>query len=255
MDDPTTPSAKPAAPVPPRPPPPARENLWANLGFNIALPALLMSAKVQKLIGLPPVAMLLVALAFPLGYGVYDLWKRRTWNVFSIIGLVALLLTGGIGLLQLQPQWVAVKDAAVPLVLGVLVVGSLAAKRPLAQVLLLNPSVIDVVRVEAALEARDGWPAFRALLRRATLLVATSFILHAIMNYFLARHLVKSPPGTPEFTAEIGRMTLLSWPIIILPTGLILVGAMYYMLHGLTKVTGLALDDMFHDQPAKPKEK
>ncbi|MGA2053481.1 MAG: VC0807 family protein [Opitutales bacterium] len=236
MDTPAPPSAKPA---------PARENLWANLGFNIAVPAFLMT-KGQTWLGLAPVPALLLALAFPLAYGIYDLWKRRIWNIFSIIGLVGLLITGGIGLLKLPPQWVAVKDAAIPFLLGLAIVASLAAKRPLAQTLLLNPSVIDVDRLEAALDARHARPAFRALLRRVTLLVAVSFLLHAVLNYILVRHIVKSAAGTPAFTAEIGRMTLLSWPIIILPCGVIVMAALWLLLHGLKQLTGLELEDMFH---------
>jgi len=245
MDTSAPPSAKPA---------PTRENLWANLGFNIAIPALTMT-KGQVWFGLAPVPALLIALAFPLAYGVYDLWKRRIWNIFSIIGLVGLLVTGGIGLLKLPPQWVAVKDAAIPFLLGLAVVASLAAKRPLAQTLLLNPSVIDVERLEAALDARQTRPAFRALLRRVTLLVAASFLLHAVLNYILVRHIVKSPSGTPEFTAEIGRMTLLSWPLIILPSGLVLMAALWFLLHGLKELTGLQLEEMFHPELMEEKTK
>jgi hypothetical protein len=251
MDASVPPSAKAAAP---RPTPPARENLWANLGCNIVIPSLLMT-KGPHCFGLAPLSALVIALAFPFAYGVYDLWKRRIWNLFSIIGLGALLITGGIGLLQLQPKWVAVKDGAVPLVLGLIVVGSLATRRPLVQALLLNPTVIDVERVETALSARGGQAAFRALLRRATALVAASFLLHSALNYALARYLVKSPPGTPEFTAEIGRMTLLSWPMIILPSGVIMAVAMFYLLHGLKKLTGLELEDMFHEEAINPPKK
>jgi len=240
------PSARPGSP------PPARENLWANLGFNIAVPALLMT-KGQTWLGLGPIPALLIALAFPLAYGIYDLWKRRVWNIFSIIGLFGLLATGGIGLLKLPPQWVAVKDAAIPFILGLAVVASLAAKRPLAQTLLLNPSVIDVARLEDALDARQSRPAFRLLLRRVTLLVAASFLFHAVLNYILVRHIVKHPAGTPEFTAEIGRMTLLSWPIIVLPSGLILIAALWLLLHGLKQLTGLELEEMFHPDVIEDK--
>jgi hypothetical protein len=262
MDEAAPPSAKPTLPEPgreaisPPTPPRPRENLWANLGFNILLPAGLMMARTQKLLGLSPVPALLIALAFPLGYGLFDLWKRRIWNVISIIGLVGLLCTGGIGLLKLPPEWVALKDGALPLVLGLAVLSTLGGKRSLAQTLLLNPEMMDVARIEAAVAAHGAQEAFRLLLRRATLLVAASFLLHAVLNYFLARHLVKSPAGTPEFTAEIGRMTALSWPLIIIPSGIILMAALFYLMHGVRKLTGLEMEDMFHaDVLEKPKKK
>jgi intracellular septation protein A len=252
MDTPSSPSAKPSLPPGLAAALPARENLWANLGFNIAVPALVMT-KGQTWLGLPPLPALLIALAFPLAYGVYDLVKRRVWNIFSIIGLIGLVATGGIGLLKLSPQWLAVKDAAVPIILGIAVLATLPARRPLIQALLLNPSVVDTVRIDTALDARQSRPAFRVLLRRVTYLVAASFFLHGIVNYILVRHIVKHAAGTPEFTAEVGHLTVLSWPLIILPSGLLVMAALWLLLHGLRKLTGLEIEDMFHPEPAKAR--
>jgi intracellular septation protein A len=250
--DPAAPPSPPASARAPGAPP--RENLWANLICNLALPSLLMT-KGPGWLGLSPVAALLVALAFPLGYGVYDLLRRRTWNIFSIIGLAALLLTGGIGLFKLPTAWVALKDAALPLGLGVIVVASLRSKQPLVQTLLLNPTVIDVARVEAALAGRQTQAAFRGQLRRATWLVAVSCVVHGALNYVLVRHLVHAPAGSPEFTAEMGRLTLWMWPLAIVPSSAILLAAVFYLLHGLTHLTGLKFEEMFHAELLEPKEK
>ena len=43
---------------------------------------------------------LIVALAFPLGWGLYELLKHRKFNFIALLGLISALLTGGIGLLQ-----------------------------------------------------------------------------------------------------------------------------------------------------------
>ena len=69
-----------------------RENLWLNLGLNVVLPALILSkgqGALERIFGLEagavnPLAIFLVALAFPFFYGVLDLAKRRKWNIFSI---------------------------------------------------------------------------------------------------------------------------------------------------------------------------
>ena len=66
-----------------------------------------------------PVYGLLVALAFPVGYGIYDFVVRRGFNFYSALGFVSILLTGGIGLLKLPVEWLAIKEAAVPFVIGV----------------------------------------------------------------------------------------------------------------------------------------
>ena len=37
--------------------------------------------------------------------------------------------------------------------------------------------------------------------------MAFSFLVSAILNFGLARYIVKSQPGTEEFAAELGKMT------------------------------------------------
>ena len=44
---------------------------------------------------------LIVALVFPLGYGVYDFVRRRKTNFISVLGFVSVLLSGGLGLMKL----------------------------------------------------------------------------------------------------------------------------------------------------------
>ena len=55
---------------------------------------------------------LILALAFPLGRGLYELVRYRVRNYIAVLGFVSVLLTGGIGLLQLDTQWLAIKEAS-----------------------------------------------------------------------------------------------------------------------------------------------
>jgi intracellular septation protein A len=64
---------------------------------------------------------LVVALAFPLSWGLYELLKYKKFNFIALLGLISVLLTGGIGLLQLDTQWLAVKEAAIPGLIGIAV--------------------------------------------------------------------------------------------------------------------------------------
>ena len=128
-----------------------KENPLLSLLLNVVAPvAVLTLLSGEDRLG--PAGGLVVALAFPLGYGAYDLVRRRKFNLLSIVGIVGVLLTGGIGLLELDPQWVAVKEAAVPLVIGAVVVGSLWTRYPLVRTLMRQ--VIDFERVATALEER-----------------------------------------------------------------------------------------------------
>lgn len=225
-----------------------RENPWLSLLLNIVVPVAVLN-KLSEPGRLGPSGALVLALVFPLSYGVWDRIKRRQWNPMSLIGLASILLTGGIGLLRLDRMWIAVKEAAIPLVFGGAVLGSLRTRKPLVRSLLLNPSVIDIGAVERALAERDARADFDALLVRGSWMVAASFLLSACLNFALATWVLQSNPGTPEFNQELGRMTALSLPVITLPCLVVTVVALWYILRGLERATGLALDVILHGAP------
>ena len=232
------------SPSPTRPSVP-RENLWLNLICNIALPTLVLT----KLSGehrLGPTGGLIVALAFPLGYGVYDFVRRRRVNFLSILGFLGTIATGGLGLMKLSSMAFAIKEAAMPTLIGAMVLISQRTSRPLVKELLFNEQVIDLPRIEAALAERQVRPAFDRLLNRASGWLALTFLLSAVANFVLARWLLQSAPGTPEFNAELGRMNLLSWPVIALPSTVMLMVILWRMLRGIEALTGLTTDEVLH---------
>ncbi|MDR1279709.1 MAG: MFS transporter, partial [Opitutaceae bacterium] len=252
-----------ATSVPPPPPPPAaaaaaapataqrRENILANLVCNIALPVLILS-KLSTPDRLGPRAALFVALAFPLGYGLWDFVRRRTVNFVSIIGLFGTLATGGFALMRLAPVWFAVKEAALPAIIGLAVLASMKSRRPLIRQFLYNPQVINIPKVEAALATRNNLPAFNRLLVHSSYLVFLSFLVSAALNYVLARWIITSPSDTPEFNAQLARMNWMSWPVIMIPSMAMLLFALWRLLAGIKRLTGMELEDIFHPQPEKP---
>lgn len=64
------------------------------------------------------------------------------------------------------------------------------------------------------------------------------------MNYLLARWVVTSPAGTEAFNEELGRLTLLSYPIIAIPSMLMMMGLLFWLARGAKALTGLDLHDM-----------
>ena len=94
---------------------------------------------------------LLIALCFPIAYFIYDLILRKKYNFISILGLISVLLTGGIGILEIPTQWFAVKEAAIPSIIGLAVILSLKTPYPLVRSILLNPELMDVPKIDAAL--------------------------------------------------------------------------------------------------------
>jgi predicted nucleic acid-binding protein len=162
-------------------------------------------------------------------------------NFISALGFFSVLVTGTFALMKLDLHWFAIKEAAVPGVIGLVVLASMGTRWPLVREMLYNPTVIDVPKIDAALAARDARAAFEKLLRDASYLLAASFALSAVLNYVLARIVLKSPAGSEAFNAELARMNLLSWPVIALPSTAL-------SIHGLT---GLELEQLMHAPPEK----
>jgi len=231
-------------------PPPKRENLILNLACNIALPTfVLMKLSTEERLG--PQWGMVLALVFPLSYGIYDLVRRKKTNFFSIVGICSVLLTGTLNQMKADGFWFAIKEAAIPTLFGVAVLLSLRTKRPLVREMLWNDQVIDTQRVDAVLAERGQTGELDRVLRRASIGLALSFLLSAVLNYGLARYLLKSPAGTPEFNAELGRMNVLNWPVIVLPSMVVTLIVLWRLMGGLTKLTGLPMDEIMRG--GKPK--
>uniref|UniRef100_C6DYR3 Permease of the major facilitator superfamily n=1 Tax=Geobacter sp. (strain M21) TaxID=443144 RepID=C6DYR3_GEOSM len=220
----------------------AKPNPLIELSITLIIPSIIL----MKLSGsedLGTVNALLLALAFPLFWGVRSLLRERKVNVLAVLGLVSILLTGGIGLLQLETYWLAVKEAAIPGVIGLVVVISAFTSRPLVRVLLFNPTLMNVELIEENLHQRGNEVNFEARLKVTTWMLGGSFLFSSAMNYFLATLIVNSPAGTPAFNEELGRMTLLSYPVIALPSMLIMIGVFYYLSRTIHQLAGLKLTE------------
>ncbi|MBV7314459.1 VC0807 family protein [Shewanella sp. NIFS-20-20] len=215
-----------------------------DLLVSIAIPALIL----MKLSGddhLGASGGLILALSFPLGWGIFELIKYRKFNFIALLGLVNVLLTGGIGLLELDTKWLAIKEAAIPGVIGLVVLGSTFTSSPLVKALLFNPAVMDIDKINQQLQQRNSMAAFERRLLKATYLVACSFAFSATMNYILAKWLVTSPAGTVEFNEQLGQLTLYSYPMIALPSMLMMMGIFSYVWRTIHDLTGLSLEDVF----------
>ena len=219
-----------------------QENPLLSIGLNIVIPVIvLMRFSGEGWLG--PVYGLLVALAFPVGYGLYDFAVRRSFNLYSILGFAGVLMIGVIGLFELPVEWVAVKEAAVPFITGVAVVISMRTRYPLVKTLLHK--VIDVDAVYDAFKQRGSVDAYERRMNTATYVVAFGLLVSTVLNYVLARVVVVSDPGTTAFNQEFGRMTALSFPVIAVPSITILGIALYYLVSGIRKETGLEFSDIF----------
>lgn len=219
-----------------------KNNQLLELIINIVIPSLiLMKLSAEQYLGTANA--LLLALAFPLGWGLYDLLRNRKTNFIAILGLISILLTGGIGLLHLDAQWLAVKEAAIPGLIGIAVLASTRTRYPLIKTVLYTPAVIDVAKVQQHLEQRGNTRQFEARLLKATYLLSATFFFSSVMNYVLAKWIVTSPSGTEAFNEELGRMTLLSYPMIAIPSLVMMMAVLYYISRGMRELAGLSFTE------------
>ncbi|MDP3971126.1 MAG: VC0807 family protein [bacterium] len=218
-----------------------KENALINIVINIVIPSIiLMKFSGDQQLG--PAYGLIIALLFPFGYGVYDFIKRKKYNFISILGIISIFLTGGIGLLHLDIKWIAVKEAAVPLIIGLAILFSTRTKFSFVEKLLAE--MLDMEKINTSLKLHKAEFAYKKRMKIVNYLIVGSFMLSATLNYILAKVIVISPSGTPEFTAELGKLTALSYPVIALPSTIVMIVALVYLITGITKITDLEIEDL-----------
>lgn len=206
-----------------------------ELIFNLALPAVILYALSDAL---GARWALVLALSMPLGYGIRHYLLQRQINGLSLLGIISVLLTGGIGLLQLDPKYIAIKEAAVPAIIGLAFIVPLG-RQPLVHLLLYNSNLLDTVRIESAMARRGTALLLRPLLRRVSWILAGSLFMSAALNWALATFMLSADPGTVLYNQQLGKMLVYSYAVIALPCTAVCAGALWYMFRALHRLTGL----------------
>lgn len=209
-----------------------------DLIFNVIVPSVvLMKLSSDEYLG--SVGALVVALAFPVVFGGYELIKYKKFNFISLLGFVSVLLTGGIGLLELDNKWLAVKEALIPGLIGIGVFVSTFTKYPVVSKMLINDTVLNMSLIHEKLREFGKNAAFERSLVIANYLFASTFVFSSVMNYVLAKTIVTSPSGSQAFNEELGRLTLVSYPMIAIPSMLMMMGIFFYMWRQIRQMTQL----------------
>ena len=137
---------------------------------------------------------LITALAFPIAWGMYELVKFRKFNFIALLGLISVLLTGGIGLFELDTQWLAIKEAAIPGIIGLAVIISTKTRYPLIKTLIYNPKIMQVEKIEERLKESDNTQKFEARLLMGTYLLGGNLFLFRCHELY-SSHMDSSQPG------------------------------------------------------------
>lgn len=224
---------------------PKKNNPLLEILFNILIPSLIL----MKFSGpehLGTLLGLIVALAFPVCYAIYDFTKVGSLNFISLLGFLSTLLTGGIALFELDVEWLAIKEAAIPAMIGLTVLLSGFFGKPLLAKLLLNSFIFNLNLIYDTLEKKSKTEQFKQKISQANFVLAMTFVFSSTMNYLLAKWIVTSPAGTVEFNEQLGEMTLLSYPVIAIPSTIMLFGILFYVIKITSKLTGIKFEDMMN---------
>lgn len=219
-----------------------QENWLLSLLCNIIAPVLILNRLSLKI---GPTPAVLLALFFPLAYGAYYLYKNRKINPISILGLLNVIVTGGLALSGKTGIWFAIKEATFPALIGIFVLASSWTKRPFMQIMLLNPQIMEVDKLEAKLREQSAETKFHHLLQLGTRGLACSFFLSAVINFYLAsRIFLEIDPMLADaersvvLNNQIAKMTGWAAMFTVVPSMILMTLLLFALLKRLEKITG-----------------
>ena len=134
--------------------------------INVLIPVLalgLLSKEEGAFWHLGPLPAMIIAVSFPLVYGVWDLLATRKVNTFSVLGIVSVVLTGGLTLYlwnedgtvkDSAPLVFSAKEAIVPLILGSAIMAGGVAQGSLFRLFLYTDSIFDIKNIESVVEGK-----------------------------------------------------------------------------------------------------
>ena len=229
----------------PTPPP---DNPLVSLVVNILLPVMILHKGGHYL---SAQLTLLVALCFPLVYGIQDYVRRRHKNYVSLVGVINIMLTGTLALMSLHGIWFAFKEATLPVVLGFLVLGSAFTQNPAARMMFCTPHILNMALIDERLAAMGKQPPFYLLLRQTTLWLSLSFFISAAANFTLAYHIFEDIDSNLSkddqmavLNSQLAHMTWVGFATVALPLMVFSGILVYRFLNQLSKMIDVPVDHL-----------
>lgn len=220
---------------------------FSNLIFNILLPVVILN-KGSQWFPFSETVLLLVALSFPVTYGLYEWFQYKTKNWLSVFGTLNVLFTGGLALLKVEGIWFAVKEAAFPALIGVFVWASSLTKKPFFKYLIQSSGAFNWPLITSHLRPEQQ-NMLTGLFKKYTQMFSLSFFLSAVLNFFLALYIFsqESPAGVPvaeDLNQKIADITWLGFVVIGLPMTVIAVTIFWFFIKKLSHITGLSTEQI-----------
>ncbi len=247
-----------------------QEHPLADILINVLMPVVALSflskdpdlqatlGKEAKLWHIGPVYAMVVALAMPIGYGIWHFIKSKKANFFSILGLVSVLLTGGLTIYlwnkdgTVKPHaglMFGIKEGMIPLILGVAVLLSHRWSTPLIRVFLYNDTLFDIKRIESRVTELSAKDRYEKVLLGATRLFAISFLISSLMNLALAQWFFRDfDPTTTDalevYNSIVGKVMGWGFAVIGVPILVFLFFTLRKLIKDLHELTGIDDKDL-----------
>jgi hypothetical protein len=191
---------------------------------------------------LGPRLALLMATLGPLVSLAIDRWRTGRTTPLSLLALVSIVLSGGIGLIELDTQWFAVKEAALPLAFAVATALSAWTSWPALGAIL--GTLLDDEKVSSALLHRGATGRWDARLRRDTLWFAATLGAAAVASGALAGWMVRGPSGSTQFAEQLGQYTAWSLGVVTVPSMAAALWVFRGSILALEELTGAEVDSL-----------
>lgn len=227
-----------------------KENTFLNIFCNILIPIFILN-KGNRYLG--PINSLLLAIIFPIAYGSYDLYQNKKFNVFSILGILNVAITGGLAIAGLGGIYFAIKEASFPGLIGIFVFVSAFTQKPFIETMFLNPTILKTHLIDEKLTDPEKRQKFKSHVRKSTVLLSLSFVLSAFLNFYLALKVFIPIPETLSLAErstllneQIAKMTSLSVFVIMVPSMIFMLAIFWYLFHGIKSLTNIKAEELMN---------
>lgn len=203
-------------------------------------------------------AAMCVALALPLGFGVWTFTQSRKVEPLTLFGLLGTILTGvvtiyantggGEAIRPDTPWWYAAKEATIPLLLCGAVMVTARRQDSLLRVLLYSDSLFDIPTIEKQVAENNQQTGYDTLLWRSSLFLGLSLVVSAVGNFILSLYFLLPVLEQPaaqqalEYNYAVGRMTWWGYLVIGVPLLITLIIVIRHLISRLEILTGLDRD-------------
>ena len=232
-----------------------------NLFLSVLAPVLILehcSVSGEALWQLGPAWAMVVALALPLGCGVWTFADQRKADPITALGLIGTILTGVVTIYATTgaetairpdtPWWYAAKEALIAGLLGVAVLLTAKRRDSLLRLFVYSDGLFDIRSIEAKVAEQNNAPAYERILRRASLYTALSLLLSAAANFLFSLYFLLPVLDLPAAEQSIAYneavATMMWWGYLVIGVPLLatLFGVIRYLQRALAELTGLDRD-------------